>query len=66
MNRTAWLTIASVVLSLVLVLLITELLLQRVVPGLSSRQAFSFGALWVMFLNFLVSGVVRLLPSDSR
>ena len=66
MNRTARLTIATVVLALVLTLLITELLLQHVVPGLSSRQAFAFGALWIVFLNLLGSGIKRLLPSESR
>ena len=58
-----WLTIT---LSVVLTLLVTELLLQHVVPMLSSRGAFAFEALWVVFLFLLSSGVKRLLPSESR
>ena len=53
-----WLTIT---LSVVLTLLVTELLLQHVVPMLSSRVAFAFGALWVVFLFLLSSGVKRLI-----
>ena len=61
-QRGAWLTIAGALVLLLLVILMTSYLLNRVAPSMDSRNAFSLGVLWIVSLSILSAGIKRLLP----
>ena len=61
-QRGAWLTIAGALVLLLLVILMTSYLLNRVAPSMDSRNAFSLDVLWIVSLSILSAGIKRLLP----